>query len=39
MPQYVLSLKADLENIRALVTVDTNLWKFDIQTPGGNFLH
>eukprot|EP01039_Chlorochromonas_danica_P002548 gene2548-2789_t len=35
MPQFVLKVKADLDNIRALIPVEGNLWKFDIQTPGG----
>lgn len=35
MPQYFLKVKADLENIQQLTPVAGNLWKFDIQTPGG----
>lgn len=35
MPQFILRIKADLDNIKALYPVQGNLWKLDIQTPGG----
>eukprot|EP00599_Poterioochromonas_sp_BG-1_P007513 CAMPEP_0173135664 /NCGR_PEP_ID=MMETSP1105-20130129/2023_1 /TAXON_ID=2985 /ORGANISM="Ochromonas sp., Strain BG-1" /LENGTH=161 /DNA_ID=CAMNT_0014047699 /DNA_START=24 /DNA_END=509 /DNA_ORIENTATION=- len=35
MPQFYLKVKADLENIKSLTPSVGNLWKFDIQTPGG----
>jgi hypothetical protein len=36
MPQFVLKLKADLENIKALVPLPDNQWQLDIQSPDGN---
>eukprot|EP01040_Poterioochromonas_malhamensis_P013214 gene13214-14504_t len=35
MPQFYLKVKADLENIKSLTPSVGNLWKLDIQTPGG----
>jgi len=35
MPQFFLKVKADLENIQQLTPAQGNLWKFDIQVPGG----
>jgi hypothetical protein len=37
MPHFYLKIKADLENILTFTPVESNLWKFDIQTPGGIF--
>ncbi len=38
MPVYVLKFKANLENIQSLTPIEGNLWKFDIQAPGGKSL-
>ncbi|RYH13300.1 hypothetical protein EON65_35985 [archaeon] len=35
MPHFFLKIKAELENVRSLVPLPGNLWKIDIQTPGG----
>lgn len=35
MPQFVLKLKADLENIKNLVPLPDNQWQLDIQNPEG----
>lgn len=37
MPQVFLKIKADLENIKCLTPVKNNYWKFDIQTPTGEY--
>eukprot|EP01031_Cornospumella_fuschlensis_P030473 gene30473-36832_t len=34
MPLFFLKIKAELENVRSLVPLSGNLWKFDIQSPG-----
>jgi hypothetical protein len=39
MPQYYLKIKADLENVKSLNPIAGNLWKFDIQSSGGNHLN
>ena len=39
MPQFYLKVKADLENIESLAPQVGNLWKLDIQTPGGKKFH
>lgn len=35
MPEFVLEIKADLENIEKLVPIDGNLWKFDVESLSG----
>lgn len=36
MPEYVLKLKADLENIKQLLPLTDNHWQLDLQSPDGN---
>jgi hypothetical protein len=35
MPQFVLKLKVDLENIKELVPLPDNQWQLDVQSPDG----
>mmetsp|Transcript_31907 Transcript_31907/g.53806 ORF Transcript_31907/g.53806 Transcript_31907/m.53806 type:complete len:158 (-) Transcript_31907:718-1191(-) len=35
MPSYLIKLKADLENIKQLIPLPENTWKFDIQSTDG----
>ena len=35
MPEYHLSIKADLENIAQLMPLEDNLWKFDVESQSG----
>ncbi len=34
MPLFILKIKADLENIKSLIPINGNLWKFDISHQG-----
>jgi len=35
MPQYVLKVKADLENIKQLIPLQDNHWELTIQSADG----
>lgn len=37
MPQYVLKIKADLENIKQLIPLPDNHWELTIQSADGTF--
>ena len=37
MPQYVLKIKADLENIKQLIPLPDNHWELTIQSADGKF--
>lgn len=37
MPQFVLKLKADLENIKELVPLPDNQWQLDVQSTDGRY--
>ena len=35
MPQFILKIKADLENIKQLIPIPDNEWQLDIQSTDG----
>jgi len=35
MPQYVLKIKADLENIKQLIPLTDNHWELNVQSADG----
>ena len=35
MPEFHLLMKAELENIEMLIPIESNHWKFDIQSSSG----
>ena len=33
MPEYVVKIKAELENIQRLIPIPNNLWKMNVASP------